>query len=109
MRRWGHPHTAVTGFAGGLLLLRNGWLILAALALVFAAGWLAHSFRDRLGAAIRSGSSLLHARAQTELERGKRVRAARRRDLEQARDRRLEREKRENARYWNGVRDGSQS
>ena len=107
MKRWGHAHSAATGLVGGLIVMQNGWLILAAVVLAAVAGWWAHALRGRIGAGIHAGSEILGARAKTELERAKRVRAARRRDLEQARDRRADREKRETASYWKGVRDGT--
>ena len=107
MKRWGHVHSAAAGLVGGLIVMQNGWLILAAVVLAAVAGWWAHALRGRIGGAVRTAGSIVSARAATELERGKRVRAARRRDLEQARDRRADREKRETEAYWKGVRDGT--
>lgn len=107
MRRWGHMHTLATGFLGGLLLIHNGWLLLVAFGLVFAFGWVARAFRDRIAAAAHTAGELVQERVRTERERRKKIRSARRRDLEQARDRRVDRERRETARYWQGVRDGT--
>ena len=107
MRRWGHTHSAAAGLVGGLLLMRNGWLVLAAVLLAAVAGWWAHALRAQLGSGIRAGGSLLAARVATEHERARRVRAGARLAYERARMSGAERQRRENEAYWRGVADGT--
>ena len=100
MKRWGHSHSVVSGFVGGLLLMANGWLILAALLLCVLAGWWAHALRKQIGTSLHTAGALMRERVKTE-------RSRRRLNLETARDRRADREKRETAAYWRGARDAT--
>ena len=109
MTRWTHAHTAVGAFAGALIVERNGWLIVAGLAAMFVAGWVARGARVQIGRGVHAVSGLVSARVETERERRRAVRAGTRLKVEKARELRSDREKRERKAYMMGAIDGGKS
>lgn len=105
MKHWSHRHSLAAGGLITLTLLRGHQLEL--LTAVFAAGVLAGLFWQTLRRGLFKSSALVGAQLRILEERAGEIRARRRGSLERSRELRTERERREAAAYWRGVRDGT--